>query len=586
MDVQGLKKVFVGSMLLGTVSALTAGQVWAAGNNRLAFVEDELLVQLKAGAADADIDDELKGHGAFAVDEISQIRVKRIKVPANALENVKAALARNPNIDFVEPNFLAQSGFTPNDTNYPSQWHWNNIAAPQGWDLSTGANDILIAVIDSGIDPTHPDLAAKLVPGWNFVGNNADTHDVLGHGTAVAGAAGALSNNAAGVAGMAWQNPIMPLVVLDATDYASYANIASAITYAADHGAWVINISIGGSSSSSTLQNAVNYAWNKGVTILASAMNNANSTPYYPAACTNVVAVSATTSSNTLASFSSFGTWVDVAAPGANILTTNRGGGYGAWNGTSFASPIAAGLAAVMLSVNPLLSNAELVALLEQNTDDLGTAGFDQYFGWGKINAQKSIAAAKNFVATADAIAPAVSFVSPGNGTTVSGTVTVNVTATDNVGVTKVDLFVDGKLQATDTAAPYSFALNTATLANGTHTLVVQAADAAGNVGQSQVAVTVNNQVDSTAPVAAVTAPANGATISGTKLTVKASATDNVGVARIELYIDGALKSSASGATLSYTWNISKLAAGAHSITARAFDAAGNAGTSSITVTR
>ncbi|EHP83704.1 peptidase S8 and S53 subtilisin kexin sedolisin, partial [Geobacter metallireducens RCH3] len=196
-------------------------------------------------------------------EEIAPIRVKRIKVPAAARAKVKAALAKNPHVTFVEENYLAEQTMVPNDPSYASQWHLPKIAAPAGWDISTGSSSVDIAILDSGVDPSHPDLAGKLLPGFNFVFNNTDTHDVTGHGTKVAGSAGAMGNNGAGVAGVAWQNQIMPLVIADSTGYATYSRMASAITYAADHGVRIINLSYGGSTSSSTLQNAVNYAWNK-----------------------------------------------------------------------------------------------------------------------------------------------------------------------------------------------------------------------------------------------------------------------------------------------------------------------------------
>ena len=214
----------------------------------------------------------------------------------------------------------------------------------------------------------------------------------------------------------------MPLLVLNSSNLATYTDIASAIIYAADHGAKIINISIAGSSSSSTLQSAVNYAWGKGVVIIAAAANYSVSTPYYPAACDHVVAVSATTSSDTLASFSNFGSWIDLAAPGSYIYTTNRGGGYGAWNGTSFSSPIVAGVAGVVWAANPSLTNAEVVDILEQGADDLGSTGFDTSFGFGRVNAANSVALAQKSTTNQDRTAPEVAVVSPSDGATVSGT--------------------------------------------------------------------------------------------------------------------------------------------------------------------
>lgn len=566
-----------------TCCAASAGSVWG-GSAEASYVEDELLVQPRAGVNKDIFEAVINSLDAATAAEIPQINVKKIKVPPQALEKVRAALSKNPHVKYVEPNYLAKSGGTPNDPTYASQWHLPKISAPTGWDISTGSNVIDIAIIDSGVDPTHPDLAAKLLPGYNFVNGNTDTHDVLGHGTAVAGSAAAIGNNSTGVAGVAWNNPIMPLLVLDATDSASYSNIASAITYAVDHGVRVINVSIGGSSSSSTLQNAVNYAWSKGAMVFASAMNNASSVPYYPAACTNAVAVSATTSSDTLASFSSYGNWITISAPGSYIYTTNNGGGYGAWNGTSFSSPITAGLAALILSVNPNLSNTQVVNIIKNNADDLGTAGFDQYFGYGRINVYKSLVAAQTVVPQTDSTAPTSSITSPASGSTVSGSVQVNVSAGDNVGVTKVELYVKGVLFASDTTSPYSFSLDSTQLSDGACDLYAVAYDAAGNTGSSShVSVSVKNTPDLNPPKVSIKSPLADSKLAK-KTTVSATASDDNGVTKMEVYVDGLLKTTVSSASLSWSWNTANVTAGAHVITTKAYDAAGNVGATSLTV--
>ncbi|MBI1919825.1 MAG: S8 family serine peptidase [Geobacter sp.] len=577
---------FVVFSLVLLFSAL-AGKSWA-GSEGPKFVADELLVQVMAGVPETRLAGILAETGATAAGEIPQLNVRIIKVRPEVMDKVKAALERNPLIKFVENNYLAEGSSTPNDPLYPSQWHLPKISSPQGWDISTGSGVVDIAIIDSGIDPSHPDLAAKLVPGYNFVGGNTDTHDVLGHGTAVAGTAAAMGGNSLGVTGLAWQNPIMPLVVLDSSNYATYSNIAQAITYAADHGVRVINISIGGSSSSSTLQNAVNYAWNKGAIIFASAMNNSTSTPYYPAACTNVVAVAATDSNDAKASFSNYGSWIDISAPGVSIYTTNNGGAYGTWNGTSFSSPLTAGLAGLILSLNPVLTNQQVVDIITANADDLGAAGFDQYFGNGRINVYKSLAAVSGAVPQSDTTAPSVAIASPAGGASVSGAVTVSVNATDNVGVARVELYVNGAFLTTDSSSPYSFYWDTAGYPDGSCTLEARAYDAAGNVGQSSlVSVKVANAKDTVAPAVSITSPADGSSIAGLKrLTVNVAASDNTGVTRIDLYVDGALKTTSSSATLSWAWNLRTVATGQHSILAKAYDAAGNAATTSITVYR
>ena len=447
--------------------------------------DSQLLVQPKSGVA-AEVLGKIFGEQeALEEDELPEISVKILRVPADKLEKVEQALSHNPHFKFVEKNYLAGGAAVPNDSKYGTEWHLTKILAPSGWDLTRGTSHVTIAICDTGVDSLHPDLVGKFINGYNVYSNNPLFNDVTGHGTAVAGTAAAMTNNITGVAGLGWANTLMPIRMSDSSGYALYSNMAKAIDYAADHGAKVINLSFGGSSASSTLQSAVDYAWNKGCVIVASAMNNNTSAPYYPAACNHVMAVAATSSSDTKASFSNYGSWIDVSAPGTSILTTTRGGGYGAWSGTSFSSPLVAGLAALIFSLNPNLTNSQVVGLIQKNATDLGAAGFDQYFGWGRINVYKSLLAAKGSSTTVDVTRPSTSITSPIYGATVRGSVTVTASATDNVGVTKVELYIDGKYFATDTTASYSFLWNTTKYSNANHTLMTKAYDAAGNVGSS-----------------------------------------------------------------------------------------------------
>ncbi len=208
------------------------------------------------------------------------------------------------------------------------------------------------------------------------------------------GAIAAASDNGIGVASVNWAARILPLAVVDARENAAYSDIAAAIVYAADHGARIVNISIGGTGVSTTLQLAVDYAWGKGVLIFASAMNEAATTRYYPAACNHVAAVAATDASDHLAFFSNYGDWITLSAPGANILTTAIGSGYGYWNGTSFASPLAAGVAALVMSVDPALTGENVLEIMKATAEDLGDPGKDSVYGWGRINAYRAVAAA------------------------------------------------------------------------------------------------------------------------------------------------------------------------------------------------
>lgn len=546
-------------------------------------VSGRLLAQPVIGANPGNVQVALARAGARLQDTISRLNIHILQVPEPAADQVAAALMKTGLFTFVEPDFVAHGAATavvPNDPDYSSQWHLATIQAPYAWGVTTGVSGAPIAVIDSGADGTHPDLSSKLVAGWNFVTGTSTTADDYGHGTAVAGTAAAATNNATGVAGVSWLNPIMPLLVLDSTGSASYSNIASAITYAADHGARVINISLGGSSASSTLQSAVNYAWNKGSVVFAAAMNNSTSTPYYPAACTYVVAVSATEPNDTLASFSDFGSYIDLSAPGDNILTTMNGGGYGYWYGTSFSSPIAAATAALVLSLRPGLSASSLVTLLEQNSDDLGTPGWDQYFGYGRVNAYKAVLAAQS--SSVDTTPPSIAITSPTGGSTVSGTISVQGTATDNVGVTSIQFSIDNTVVASAASSPFSFSWNTVNYTNGTHTLLVSASDAAGNVGKASISVTVSNQTitSTTPPVVSILSPVSGATLSGVNVSISASATDTAPISQVSFYVDNVLRCTDTSAPYTCNWNIKKASTGAHTIKVTAWTSSTSASVS------
>jgi hypothetical protein len=564
--------------LVSTAAALVYGQKhpnWT-----------RLIVQTHSRASDDRVNAAFTAHSASVRHRIERGRMAVLEVPARAAAPIKASLERTGLFTFVETDQLAEGAAIPNDPSYASQWHLARIQAPAAWDMTAGISGAPIAVIDSGVDATHPDLASRLIGGWSYLTGTSNTADVLGHGTAVAGTLGAATNNFTGVAGITWSNPVLPIAVLNSSNYASYADMASAIYYAADHGARVINISIGGSSSSSALQSAVNYAWGKGAVVFAAAMNNGSTTPYYPAACDKAVAVSSTNSADSLSGFSNRGAWIDISAPGESILTTSRGGGYGYWSGTSFASPVAAGVAALVLALRPSLTAAELVNLMEANSDDLGIGGFDASFGWGRINAYKAVLAAKNIVP--DTSAPSVVVSSPASGVTVSGTVAVEGAAADNIGVTRVEFFVDGVLVSSGAASAFSFSWNSASVANGAHTLAVKGFDAAGNSGLASVTLAVNNPVvvDTQAPTVAITRPGNGSIVTGNVL-VAVTAVDNTAITQVSIYIDGVLQRSMGTAPYSFNWNTKKTAAGLHTITAKAWDAASNqASATPVTVTK
>ena len=558
------------------------GQAQAAAPDE--WAKGRILVAPRAGLPAAAFDKIIKDHGAKSSRKLDGLHVHVVELPIQLHGREQAlvqALARNPHIKFAELDGAISMQQTPSDTYYASAWHLPAIQAPAAWDVSTG-DGITIAILDGGVESTHPDLAAHVVPGWNFYDNNSNTSDVNGHGTRVAGTAAAVGNNGLGVTGGAWNAKIMPMRISDLNGNITYYSIvANSLVWAADHGARVANISYI-VSDVATIQNAAQYMRNKGGVVVASAGN----TGLYMSSpnTSTIITVAAIDGANQRTSWSAYGPIVDVTAPGTSIWTTNVGGGYGAYNGTSFSSPLTAGVVALMLSANPALQPAQVDSILTSTATDLGAVGRDDYYGAGLINASAAVVAAKAAV-TADTQAPMVAINSPVGGS-VSGIVSVAVSATDNIAVNKVELYAGGALLATDTVAPYSFSWDSSTRPDGATTLTAKAYDAAGNVSSSSVSVNVANQAagstDVTPPVVTVVNPNNGATVSG-MVSVSVMASDNVALSKVSLYIDGALVASGNG-TLSYNWNSRKASAGSHSIQAVATDTAGNSATKLIQV--
>ena len=390
-----------------------------------------------------------------------------------------------------------------------------------------------------------------------------------------------VGNNGAGSAGVAWGSKIMPVRISGTDGYAYWSTIAEGINWAADHGAKVVNVSYA-ASGSSTIKSAAQYLRSKGGVVVVSAGNSSalDST----VADDSLLSVAATDSNDARASFSTYGDFVDLAAPGVSIYAPTRGGGYANVSGTSFSSPITAATVALMMSANSKLAPADIDKILKSTAADLGTAGFDQYFGYGRIDAAKAVAAAKSITTTvaSDTQAPTISIASPTGGK-VSSVVPVDVNYSDNVGVTRTELYVNGSKIATDDTSPFAFAWDTATYADGAYTLVAKAYDAAGNVGTSaSVSVTVSN--DTTAPVVGSIKPGNGATVSPIRQSISASATDNQKIAKVSLTIDGKEVATTTGSSISYGWTTLKVSMGSHTITVRAWDAAGNTASRSVMV--
>jgi thermitase len=294
---------------------------------------------------------------------------------------------------------------TPNDPGWSQQWGLSKIGAGYGW-LTSQGNGVAVAVVDSGVDLTHPDLASKIVPnsGYNFADGNNNPQDDFGHGTHVAGIIGAATNNGSGVASIGWNAMIVPIKVLDSNGSGYTSDVASGVDWAANSVARVINLSLGGANPSNVLQTAITNAWNKGKLVVVSAGNCGDpytymyngcltyNQPVYPAAGSNVMAVGATTSSDMRASFSSYGYWVSISAPGESIYSTYWPNTYETESGTSMAAPMVSGLAALVWSHNPALSNSGVYNVLTSSATHLGTGtGRNDEFGYGRINASQAL---------------------------------------------------------------------------------------------------------------------------------------------------------------------------------------------------
>ncbi len=328
-------------------------------------------------------------------------------------------LRDHPAVSIAEADHVGHGAVGPDDYYFSSQWNLLNTGQIFGtpgadidmlpaWGIATGHESVIVGIVDSGIDFDHPDLAGKILPGYDYANNDDNPQDDHGHGTHVSGIAAAITDNTIGVAGVAPESRILPVKALNSGNWGYYSWWTSAIEFAVDNGAHVINMSMGGSSYSSSMRDAVIYARDAGVPINAAMMNENNSVPYYPAAYSETIAVGSTDRDDYRSSFSSYGAHIDLCAPGSSIWSTLWNDTYSPWNGTSMATPHVTGTMALLLSREPWLDVEDLRARARDTSEDeVGrasedTPGWDQYHGDGRLNAHNALLAgdACNLVTT------------------------------------------------------------------------------------------------------------------------------------------------------------------------------------------
>jgi len=488
-------------LLLFITSSIPFNPVEAKPEN--AFKPNELIVGVKEITDQALT--EIIANGGTVLELLTPIKAIRVHIGASVENAFVTAIKGKAWVSYVERNAIVKAVYVPSDAYWGSLWGMRNIKADQAWDIHKGLSTVVVAVVDTGVEYTHPDLAAHyMAGGYDWVNTDKDPLDDNGHGTHCAGVAAAVMDNGIGVVGVA-QVSVMAEKVLDSTGSGTMADVANGITHAADNGAKVISLSLGAYFPSITLQNACQYAWNRGCILVAAAGNDFTYMPFYPAAYDTVIAVAATNIRDSSASYSNFGDWIELSAPGGDgsytnewILSTYKGGGYAWGKGTSMAAPHVSGLAALVWSYKPSLINQELRTHLYNTADDLGYAGKDIYFGYGRINAYRAL----NELGPIDK-PPTCTIIDPVNGQTLSGIHRVLVSATDDHEVAKVELRIDGGTWIDITAnyleSHYYYDWYTTSVSEGSHTLIARAIDAAGQTTNSpQITVTVDNQPDKT----------------------------------------------------------------------------------------
>jgi subtilisin family serine protease len=396
------KKELVIAFVLLFILGFTTG---SSTNETMNQGEMRINVGLRSLSSKAEVTDLTSQYGGKMIRELAPLKVLTFKVPRVVFEYMVFDENLSNLVEYIEEDYMRQIDLRdyevytegestanvellPNDPGYQFQWGPPCIGAEDGWDVELGSPDTIVAVVDTGIDLDHPDLTANVDTSidWDFVNDDPVAQDDHGHGTHVAGIVAAEVNNNKGIAGLQ-QITLMAVKGLNENGQGFTSDLAAGIVYAADNGARVINCSWGGYGFSNTMNNAVNYAFNRGALVVAAAGNDGVSTPHYPSSYAKALGVAALRSCNARAPWSNWG-WDNVylSAPGENIASTWFDNRYAYASGTSMASPHVAGVAAMYFSYNPNFTVLQVAQHMFRNADDLGNPGRDEFYGHGRVD--------------------------------------------------------------------------------------------------------------------------------------------------------------------------------------------------------
>ena len=387
---------------------------------------NRVVVKYKTGASQSAIRSFHQRFALATVRDVAALGMGVLGLPTGlSADAAVTKLQGNAAVDYVEPDYLftlprrpaarAKAVKAPvrrlaglglaGDSRVADQWGMLKIGMPAVWPVNGGSNRVVVAVIDTGVDPRHPDLAASLVPGTSVLAGSTGPDDDHGHGTHVAGVIAANAADGQGISGLAPNCKIMPVKVLNREGKGDTGDIVAGLLWAVNNGAKVVNMSLGGTGGSRALMSAIQYAQSKDVLVVAAMGNEGANSQEYPAGYPGVMAVGATDIQDQQSDFSNFGSWISVSAPGSDILSSlptrdtayvvreeGKDTSFDVMDGTSMSAPFVAGLAALVRSAEPGLTAAQVKQRIERTSDDLGAKGFDEKFGWGRINAVRALA--------------------------------------------------------------------------------------------------------------------------------------------------------------------------------------------------